>query len=141
MGSVADGDAEASLCDLGEAVGMPKEGWREVMRSPGEVLMHLAATALSAAASLTSVGTSKPPEPLTPQGSSAAPATPAAITGSVQRAAPQLPNSAEASAAGERAQSNSAESRSIALGALLLLSAESRRAGALLWARCSCSQR
>ncbi len=29
-----------------------------------------AATSLSAAASLTSVGTSKPPEPLTPQGSS-----------------------------------------------------------------------
>jgi hypothetical protein len=113
VGSVAEGDAEASLCDLGEAVGIPKEGWREVMRSPGEVLMHLAATTLSAAASLTSVGASKPPEPLAPQGSSAAPAKPAAST--VQRAAPQLPNSAEASAAGERAQSNSAESRSSAL--------------------------
>ncbi len=113
MGSVAECDAEASLCDLGEAVGIPKEGWREVMRSPGEVLMHLAATTLSAAASLTSVGTSKPPEPLAPQGSSAAPAKPAAIT--VQRAAPQLPNSAEASATGERAQSISADSRSSAL--------------------------
>jgi len=105
VGSVAGGDAEASLSDLGEAVGIPKDGWREVMRSPGEVLMHLAATTLSAAASLTSVCTSKPPEPLTPQGSSAAPAKPAAIT--VQRGAPQLPNTAEASAAGERAESRS----------------------------------
>ncbi len=41
-----------------------------MMRSSAEVFMHLAATSLSAAASLTSVGTSKPPEPLTTQGSS-----------------------------------------------------------------------